>query len=533
MLRHVLLAVLTAGALTAVEVAPTARLQDGDRVVFVGDSITGLSVNFGPGGYNGVIRRALDAARPGNRIELTSLGGSGQGVGSWLNTEKGSRDKETFLDVPKVDVRATLAKPVGVLVIMLGMNDSLSPYIGEDDAAIESWAGSYRTLVAALRARCQPRVVALATVTPNTEDPASPKNLLLARMGLRLAALAKELDAIVLPTGEAVREVLAEGRTCRPDFHVTYDFVHPDRAGHAGIAYGMLAGLGEQAAAAEVRRGIDAILAEARGPQPSLSYTMQPKLAAGDGGEFALAWHWSGAAEPQATLAVPAGWTATPGVGRTFAVHGPLDRLVNRMQLRVADATTTREREIAIPAPWLIGHGFANPGVFEHGTWKFQPEKGVLPGEDGFMRGVGIGSTPEGWKGALAWARWIPSLDHTGGATPGNVSIFAVDHCGTFAGAYAARWIKSDRERTVRLALNSAVFAGQICLQVALRGEPVYSGIITAEAKRPVERSVVLKPGWNALVCKINHLNWQMQASVELLGDNLDELLVSTMPQQP
>lgn len=537
MLRHVLLAVLAAGTLTAVEVAPTTRLKDGDRVVFVGDSITGLSVNSGPYGFNGVIRRALDVARPGNRIELTSLGGSGQGVGSWLNTEKGSREKETFLDVPKVDVRAALAKPVGVLVIMLGMNDSLSPYIGEDDAAIEGWAGSYRTLIAALRARCQPRVVALATVTPNTEDPASPKNRLLARMGLRLAALAKELDAIVLPTGEAVRDVLAEGRTCRPDFHVTSDFVHPDRAGHAGIAYGMLAGLGEKAAAAEVRRGIDALMTEARGPQPSLSYTTQPELTVGsDNGEFAVTWHWSGSAEPRATLTAPAGWTATPGAGRTFAVRGPLDHLLNRLQLRVEDGTTIREREITIPAPWLIGHGFTNPGVFEHGTWTFQPEKGALPGEDGFMRGVGLGTTPEGWKGPLSWVRWIPSLDHTGGATPGNISLFAVDHCGTFAGAYAARWIKSDRERPVRLTLNSAVFAGQICLQVALRGETVYSGVVTAEAKRPVECSVVLKPGWNALVCKLNHLNWQMQAAVELVGDkpgDLDDLIVSTVPQQP
>lgn len=541
MLYHALLSILALGALGAVEISPTAQLQDGDRVVFVGDSITGQSVNIGPGGFNGVIRRALDAARPGNRIELFSLGGSGQGVGTWLNIEKNSREKETFLDVPNVDARATLSQPVGVLIIMLGMNDSLSPYIGEDDAAVEGWADNYRTLVTALRERCRPRVVAFATVTPNTEDPDSPKNRLLSRMGIRLASLSKEMGCIVLPTGEAVRELLAEGRTCRPDFHVTYDFVHPEGAGHAAIAYGMLAGLGERAAATEVRHDIEAMLVAARGPLPALSYTVLPKLKAGaDTGEFTVSWHWTSApgaaTKPRASLKTPAGWSATPGPDRTFVVRGPLDHLVNRLTLRVEDGTTVREHPIAIPAPWLIGHGFGNQSAFEHGTWKFKPENGMLPGEDGFMRGVGLGgATPEGWQaGPLAWVRWCPSIDHTGGATPGNINLFAVDHSPLFAAAYAARWIRSERERPVHLLLDSSVFAGQVCLQVALRGEPVYSGEITAEAKRPVRCNVVLKPGWNALVCKLNHLNWQMQATLELAGDTpgeLDDLIVSTVPR--
>lgn len=63
MLRALLACLVFAG-LQAVETA----IRDGERVVFVGDSITGLSVNSGPNGFNGVLRRALDAARPGNRV---------------------------------------------------------------------------------------------------------------------------------------------------------------------------------------------------------------------------------------------------------------------------------------------------------------------------------------------------------------------------------------------------------------------------------------------------------------------------------
>ncbi|MCK6487818.1 MAG: GDSL-type esterase/lipase family protein [Planctomycetes bacterium] len=540
-----LLPILALAPLAALEVAPVPLLQDGDRVVFVGDSITGLSVNYGPAGYHGVIRRALDAARPGNRIELVSLGGSGQGVGSWQNIERGSRDKETVLDVPKVDVRATFAAPVGVLVIMLGMNDSLAPYFGPDPAGVEAWAASYRTLITALRERARPRVTALGTVTPNTEDPASPKNRMLALLNRRLAGLAQELGCVLLPSGEAVREVLAEGRTCRPDFHVTYDYVHPERAGHAAIAWGMLAGLGERDAAEAVRRvEIEPLLTAARGELPALSYGLRPTLPpGGEAAEIALDWHWSPAAgataAPVASLETPAGWSVAPAAaastGGTLTASGPLNRLVNRLKLRVAAGAAQRERAIAIPAPWLVGHGFANPGVWEHGSWKFQPERGRLAGEEELMRGAGFGATPAGWKGeSPVWTRLLASVDHTGGAGPGSVSLFAVDFAGSMAGAYGARWIRSGRERPVKLVLGNATFAGQVGVQVVLNGEPVYAGVITAEPKKRAERAATLRAGWNALVFKTNHVNWQWQFSLDLEGGQageLDDLEVSTVPR--
>ena len=46
-----------------------------------------------------------------------------------------------------------------------------------------------------------------------------------------------------------VQTVLRQGRSLRPDFHVTYDFVHPNEAGHLGIAVAMLRRLGEEQAA--------------------------------------------------------------------------------------------------------------------------------------------------------------------------------------------------------------------------------------------------------------------------------------------
>lgn len=538
-------ALLVAG-LPAVEPGPTSLIRDGERIVFVGDSITGLGVKFGPGGYVNVFRSALDQARPGHGVEITALGGSGQNVGSWLDILGRSRQAEVFLDVPQVDVRRTLATPVGILVVLLGMNDSLAPYASEDAAGVEAWAGRYRSLITALRERARPRILALGTVTPNSEDADSPKNRLVGRLNQRLVGLAAELDCRVLPTGESVRETLALGRTLRPDFHVTGDFVHPEAAGHAAIAYGLLAGLGERAAAAVVRTArLQPLLEQARGALPALSYSLRPTLPLGaDGFTAALTWHWTpaagaAAAAARASLEVPAGWTVQPatmlGSTGTFTVSGRLDHLRNQVQLRVEDGGIRREQSLVIPAPWLIGHGFANPGVWVHGSWAFQPEQGRLPGEEALLRGVGWGAPPAGWTAApLHWTRYLASVDHTGGATPGNVNLFAIDAAGNQAGAFGVRWLRSPQERPLRLVIGNSTFAGQTAVQVALNGEPVYAGVITAEAQRRAERPVTLRAGWNVLAFKTNHVSWQWQFSLDLVdgpADGLDGLEVSTTPR--
>ncbi len=524
----------------AVEFALAPLIHDGDRLVFVGDSITGQSMNAGPGGFAHLVQHALNQARPGNGIEIIALGGSGQGVGSWQGILASSAKGETMLDVPNVDVRATLAKPVGVLVIMLGMNDSLSPYIRDDEMAVEAWATSYRTLINGLRDRARPRVIALGTVTPNSEDETSPKNRLIAKLNQRLVSLAKEVDAIVVPNGESMREVLARGRACRPDFHVTYDFVHPNPAGHAGIAYGMLAGLGETAAAAVIATTvIEPLLAKERESLPSLAYTLQATLPSGsDQAELAFAWNWNPAAgapiPAHVNLDVPAGWT-TESAGQTIRAMGPLTHLVTHLALHATDGRVTRTLEVPIPAPWLVGHGFTNVGMWARPDWHFAPESGRLPGEADFMRGIGLGSTPAGWQESPpVWCRYLASVGQTGGATSGNLNLFAIDYSPTFAAAFAARWIRSDRERAVQVMLDCSTFAGSTGLQVALGGVPLYSGVIDKEARRPLLIAAKLHPGWNALVVKAGHVNWKFQASIDLQAahpGDLDELEISTIPK--
>ncbi|EDY17046.1 lipolytic protein G-D-S-L family [Chthoniobacter flavus Ellin428] len=226
-------------------------LQKGNaRVVLVGDSITGQSRNH-PAGYAHQMDWALEQAYPGCHPHIIALGGSGQGVQAWLNTEKRSRTDSFPLDVKGIDVKTELDQPTDVLIVMLGMNDVLAPYVWDEPASWEKWSANYRELVTSLQSRLKPKITAVATATMCTEDETSPKNEMIRKLNEHLQSLAQEMGLLVLPTHATMLDVLRRGRHVKADFHVTHDYVHPNEAGHQAIAIAMLRGLdGEKAARA-------------------------------------------------------------------------------------------------------------------------------------------------------------------------------------------------------------------------------------------------------------------------------------------
>ena len=226
-------------------------LREGSgRVVFVGDSITGQGGGWQGTGYVFKVGEALRAVHPGASPELVPLGGSGMGVGSWLGLIKDTARQNRELDVKGIEVAAALARTADVLVVMLGMNDVLAPYVNDSDESLDLWLRDYKELVERLCAKLQPRVTGLATITPQTEDPQTPKNKVMARMNQRIATLAGEINARLLPTQQAYWEALERGRRTQGDFSLAGDRIHPNATGHAAMAMGMLKGLGEKSAAA-------------------------------------------------------------------------------------------------------------------------------------------------------------------------------------------------------------------------------------------------------------------------------------------
>lgn len=246
-MEHLLLTWLLFSA--AAIAADSASLNSNARVVFIGDSITGQGGGWLNTGYVFKIREALTATYPDSKPDLVPLGGSGMGVGAWLNLAKNEDKQKHDLDVKGIEVAAALSKPADVMIVMLGMNDVLAPYVNESDESLDQWIANYRELVTTLSARLKPKVIGLATITPQTEDPGTPKNRVMNRMNARIFRLSTELQASLLPTDSLYWLTLSEARHSQPDFSLSADRIHPNPTGHAVIARAMLIGLGEQKAA--------------------------------------------------------------------------------------------------------------------------------------------------------------------------------------------------------------------------------------------------------------------------------------------
>ena len=295
-------------------------IRQDDRIVFVGDSITGQGWNNGQG-FIHQIEAAVHEKWPSGKLTTIGLGGSGSTVGAWQNHEKRSREGAVILDVKNVDVKTTLDQGADALIIMLGMNDLLSPSLKDQPADFDSWAERYKALITALRERAKPRVIALATISLCSEDPASPKNRVRDQLNARLTKLAAAEHCIVLPVGETMLAQLRKGRARLPDFHVTGDFVHPNSHGHAAIAIGMLKGLGEHELADTLTQKADASIAQQKATMGTASPVPAPWLVATD-------------------LLNPQAWPGTkfdPAKGRL-----PCDALI--AQGRLADAKATEPK---------------------------------------------------------------------------------------------------------------------------------------------------------------------------------------------
>ena len=99
--------------------------------------------------------------------------------------------------------------------------------------------------------------------------------------------------------------------------------------------------------------------------------------------------------------------------------------------------------------------------------------------------------------------------------------------------AYGARWIHSDRERAVNLERGSQEFAGTWSLGVWLNGKPTYEGKLAGEPGGKMTSATTLQKGWNLLLFKSTFIQWQWQLSIQMTGqdgDDLSDLRYATKP---
>jgi lysophospholipase L1-like esterase len=204
-------------------------LEPGQRIVFIGDSITDCGRRepdppYG-NGYVSLVRALVTASHPELGLMWTNRGVSG----------------DTVRDLDRRWEADAIGPAPDWLSVMIGINDVWRAFDGWPDEAvpIEEYGSTLRSLLdrAVEATGCR-----LIVATPYLIEPdrTEPQRAMSDRYGAVARAIAAEFDATFVDTQAAFDRVLA---VTPPDAWAD-DRVHPNLAGHAVIAQAFLRTLG-------------------------------------------------------------------------------------------------------------------------------------------------------------------------------------------------------------------------------------------------------------------------------------------------
>lgn len=203
--------------------------QQGQRIVFIGDSITdcGRREEQAPygGGYMNLVRAMVTASHPELALTWVNRGVSGDTV----------RDLAARWDDDAIGTRPDW------LSVKIGINDVWRGYSDRPDEAvpIDEYEHTLRGLLKRVVDRTGCRLI-LADPYVIEPDRAEPWRAETARFGQVVGRLAEEFGAVHVPVQEAFDRVL--GSTVAADW--ADDRIHPNLPGHAVIAQAFLRALG-------------------------------------------------------------------------------------------------------------------------------------------------------------------------------------------------------------------------------------------------------------------------------------------------
>lgn len=482
-MSHLLAAAVAAGAWG---LSATAGLQSGDTVVFCGDSITCLA-NCNAYGYRHQLTNALAQVRGWRNVKAVNLGFCGNGVENWINIEKTSRTCRVQANdhsraYPGESVSETFSNRVDVAVVSLGMNDVLCPFLGDGEADAARWIANYRTLVRNLRARLRPRILAVTTIPPLTNDPESAKNRVEARLGDGIRRLAAEEGVVLVDYHAALMRALGAIRRRSTTYQDTPDFVHPRELGNIAMAAELTRALGDADLAGYLEKRFAARLAAlVPAEKGGVAYRVFPR-----------ALEDVNAKERVYDVA----WTevATGAAGRETVRLVP-EKAVNLVKVHGAD--------VRIPAPWRVS-----------GPMK----KGATLAE------------------VKTWKMLAPTCDYVGHDDPQSVDYMQAWFGTSDDTFFAVRRIWSEKPRSLPFRFKTAAFSNTYAFTVWLNGSEIWRTTLPRGTQRTADSSVLeLKAGWNELVIRNDHASWQRQFAVEYLpkeGDTLADLRYdATLPR--
>jgi len=523
-------------------------LQPNDRIIFVGDSITAISVSRSQGFYH-QFTNELHRVYPSYKNEVIALGFHGHTICDWINLEIKSRTQSVPAHSGGFDIQIAFAKPADVVIIMLGMNDILKPQVRDDPNVLREWKGQCRELIAAIRKRVTPREIVLCEITPLTEDPLSPKNRVRDQLNQLARELAQEETCRRAETGVSVWDAIVCCRKVRQDYHLLPDTVHPRLPlGHAFVIRAMMAALRDDKLVAAFDARIGAEIAKLKPAQPTVTtwFKPQPGCPATDAEQtYRLTCFWNDGTDAQApqvptfSLELPEGWgVAEPPMTRTeatFTIRGVPERLQTTVTVVAKAGGKVIRQIVRIPAPWRVVCGPDNGGAWMWtGGRIYQPSNSVpfmeadLVAGKHFSEPFAVGGKNYGWQVNT------PCVDYTSGDDPNAVVPYSLTFGSQNDVLYVARWVYSAKDRPVQLQLTHRTFSATLGFEVWINGELVLTDDLNRGGKNKSVRETSLRKGWNRLLVRNDHLQWQRQFACALLpvaDDSLDDLRYSFLPK--
>jgi len=196
-------------------------LKPGDRMVFLGDSITEQRI------YTRYVMDYFTLHYPGARIEFRNAG--------WVSDTAPGGLKRLERDV--------LALKPTVVSICYGMNDAgVTSY---KQSIYDRYIGAIKELVDTLRAK-NIKVVLLSPgcVDESRASRLAGYNATLGRFASQLVDFAAKQGIPAYDIHAPMLDVLNKAKAADPNFIMTNDGVHPQSSGHVVMAYGLLRALG-------------------------------------------------------------------------------------------------------------------------------------------------------------------------------------------------------------------------------------------------------------------------------------------------
>lgn len=216
----------------------SAQLNDGETIVFLGDSITAQGA--GEKGYVTLFRQAIETARPESGIKVIGAGIGGHKV----------PNLEARLD------KDVLAHKPNVVVIYIGINDVWHSTRGQGTEI-----GAYETGLRSLIKRCNDAGARVVLSTPSVidekHDGTNSLDMMLDEYSAVSRRVAMETGARLLDLRAAFIANLKEYNTANePKGILTSDGVHLNDAGNRFVAVRMLEAVGEIATRKPVLRHV-------------------------------------------------------------------------------------------------------------------------------------------------------------------------------------------------------------------------------------------------------------------------------------